>query len=378
MILAVGLVACSEPLVFDDWTIPVPEGAAIIEHAHVPLDERTESIEMVQDLVIGGDGDPQTAFYQAWGVAVDDSGNMYVMEHGNLRVQVFDHEGRYVRTLGREGQGPGELQSPLFITVAGDSVVVIDERNVRMTRWSTVDGELLGGETMAEPSFEGSGLADGSLAGRHVIFHREPEFWREFTYGRYSMDGRQQEHYVTMRALPSASISVPYAWAQLVATPGGDVYITRADRYQVLAFEADGTPRWALRTSLVTPAIPADILDTAAAQIRERQPDWERPDNWPERMPAIGNMVVDGHGNLYVSHYAFVRRDPYTGEVLGEVPDRRAVDVYSPDGDLIAAAWSELLGWSAAWGDYVYSVGRDPETEEEVVRRYRLVRSWER
>jgi hypothetical protein len=302
---------------------------------------------------------------------------MYVMEHGNLRVQVFDPEGRYVRTLGREGQGPGELQSPLFITVAGDSVVVIDERNVRMTRWSTVDGELLGGDNMAEPSLEAQGLADGSLVGRHVIFHREPEFWREASYGRYSTDGAQMEHFITMPMLPSVSISVPYSVARIAASPAGDVYITRADRYQVLAFEADGTPRWALRSSLVTAAIPPDILDTAAAQIRERQPDWERPDNWPERMPAIGNMVVDGHGNLYVFHYTFTPRDPYTGQPLGEAPDRRAVDVYSPNGELIAAAWSEPMGWSAAWGDYVYSIGRDPQTEEEIVRRSRLVRSWE-
>ena len=376
--LLLATVACSEPLVFDDWTIPVPEGAPIIEYAHVPLEERTDRIELVEDLVIGDDEDPNERFYQAWGLTVDSRGSIYVLEHGNNRVQVFDDQGRYVRTLGSEGQGPGELQSAMHVTVAEEAVVVFGGRNTRFTRWSTRDGELLGSSPMPEASFSGFGLPDGTLVGTHVIFHREPEFWRERTYGRFSLDGTELQHFTTLRMLPGGSVWVPNAIDRMAVTSDGVAYITRADRYQVLAFDADGEPRWALRTTWPTPEVPEQIFENALTALRERQPEYERPDNWPTHMPAIGNIAVDGHGNLYVFPYVFVSRDPYTGAAAADAPDEFAVDVYSPDGELLSAALIDTMGWSAAFGDHVYSRGLDPETDDEIIRRYRLVAPWER
>lgn len=370
--------ACSEPLEFGDWTIPVPEGVRIIEYAHVPLEERTERIERVEDLVIGaGSGDPRYSFYQAWGLAIDSRGFMYVMDRGNHRVQVFDEQGQYVRTLGAEGQGPGELQDPMSIAIAGDTVVVIDPANARLNHWSTLDGEYLGAAPLQERSLMATGLADGAMVGAFVIFHREPEFWRERVYARVAVDGTELARYTIFRALPSVSVSIPYSTPRVAASSGGDVYISRSDRYQVLAFDADGDPRWALRTTWPTPEIPQEVFDNTIERLRERQPDYEPRDEWPVRMPAIGNVVADGNGNLYVFPYVFSPRDPYTGRPAGDAPDEFAVDVYSPDGELLSAAVMSVMGWRAASGDYVYSLGLDPETEEEVLRRYRLVVPWE-
>ncbi|HEX9700009.1 MAG TPA: hypothetical protein VGD06_11170 [Acidobacteriota bacterium] len=66
--------ACSEPLEFADWTVPAPEGLAVVEFAHVPFDERGGAmIEWVDELVIGdrGDSDLRYAFTYPYDVAVD-------------------------------------------------------------------------------------------------------------------------------------------------------------------------------------------------------------------------------------------------------------------------------------------------------------------
>ena len=116
----VVLSACSTPLEFADWTIPVPEGTRIIEYAAVPMEERTERIEFVEDLVLGDDlSDQQQIFYQISGVVPDADGNIFINDRGNHRVQVFDSDGRYVRTIGQGGQGPGEFERPQY-PVIGD------------------------------------------------------------------------------------------------------------------------------------------------------------------------------------------------------------------------------------------------------------------
>jgi hypothetical protein len=84
-----------------------------------------------------GDGtDPAEAFYEPAVVRVDGAGRLHVLDTGNDRVQVFDVDGRYLRTLGRSGEGPGDLSRPMGMWVFGDGEVVIaDSGNARLQRF---------------------------------------------------------------------------------------------------------------------------------------------------------------------------------------------------------------------------------------------------
>jgi len=55
--------------------------------------------------------DENLAFNSPVDLAVDDPGNIYIADSRNRRIQVFDPEGRYIRTIGRRGQGPGEFMA---------------------------------------------------------------------------------------------------------------------------------------------------------------------------------------------------------------------------------------------------------------------------
>lgn len=75
------------------------------------------------DLTIGGPDAPDPAqFYERISqtqVEADASGNLYVLDDGNHRVQIFDASGRFLRSVGREGEGPGEFTMPSRISVNG-------------------------------------------------------------------------------------------------------------------------------------------------------------------------------------------------------------------------------------------------------------------
>jgi DNA-binding beta-propeller fold protein YncE len=69
------------------------------------------------------------------GIALDDtSGNVYVVDHGNNRVQVFDASGHYLKGWGTFGTGNGEFDSPIGIAVdsARGHVYVTDKGNHRI------------------------------------------------------------------------------------------------------------------------------------------------------------------------------------------------------------------------------------------------------
>jgi len=118
--------ACTQPLEFADWTIPVPEGTRIIEYPYVPFADRTEWIALELDLIIGNDEDDfDGSLYRPFAVAADDQGRVYVADVGHHQVLVYGADGGHIRSLGRQGQGPGEFVGPIEVTVAGTTLVVV-------------------------------------------------------------------------------------------------------------------------------------------------------------------------------------------------------------------------------------------------------------
>lgn len=71
------------------------------------------------------DGRAADAFGAVADVAFDAAENLYVLDRLNARVVVFDSTGRFLRTMGRRGGGPGELGAPqqMAVTRAGDVIV---------------------------------------------------------------------------------------------------------------------------------------------------------------------------------------------------------------------------------------------------------------
>lgn len=71
------------------------------------------------------------------------SNSVLVLDAMNTRLHQFGDDGAALGTFGQEGQGPGELGSPLAIAVSSDGLLhVLDPSNVRIAlyRWSNEDG----------------------------------------------------------------------------------------------------------------------------------------------------------------------------------------------------------------------------------------------
>ncbi len=70
-----------------------------------------------------------------------DGDAYYVADTYNHRIAVFDLQGNYVRSIGRQGEGPGELQYPGGEVSASfslrDGIIAVFVGNRRVTaRWS--------------------------------------------------------------------------------------------------------------------------------------------------------------------------------------------------------------------------------------------------
>ena len=129
----------------NDWqgTIEEVGGVTVVKNPIKPL-YGEDVLELSEELTIGvAEGKEEYMFQMVRDIDADAQGNIYVVEGRLSHVCVFDENGKYIRTIGSKGQGPGELQMPIYVQVTdNDEIAVHDYSGQRLSHFS-IDGAFL-------------------------------------------------------------------------------------------------------------------------------------------------------------------------------------------------------------------------------------------
>lgn len=387
VLIALAVAACSAPLDLPGWLIEVPSGTRIIELQAVPFDARgRDAVQLVDELVVGNDPEnTDSLFYRPIGIVASADGRMFVADAGDLRILMFAPDGAYLGSFGSEGQGPAELAGIFDLAIVGERIVIEDLRNGRLSVW-TVDGEHVADHPLAgrRALMSLAGLGGDRLASR---FYDTDEGGRRFLVAAiHALSGAETTRILEIPVpqpvvvregvgtrnstvdLVRGSIST-LGYPDVLTAVGSDegeevVYLSPAHEYQVLASTPEGGSLWALRASWAR----------RERSVRERQRIVDRAVRsgnltasvddfaWP-RARALEFLRADGHGRLHVFP-TMPREDDAS-------PVPRMVDIYSRDGELVAAGLVDHV-WSHARDDFVYGLRTNDRDEQEAFR-YRLV-----
>lgn len=85
------------------------------------------ALELVRKLGDIDTEDENLAFHYPSDVVADKDGNIYVLDTGNTRIQKFGPDGKYLATIGRKGQGPGEFLMPDGLDIDREGNIVVSD-----------------------------------------------------------------------------------------------------------------------------------------------------------------------------------------------------------------------------------------------------------
>ncbi len=86
---------------------------------------------------IGGMGLWGGRFRVASGIAIGADNSLFVADFYNNRIQHFDHDDHFIESWGGKGNRPGQFSGPTGVGVSGNGYIyVTDWGNHRMQRWS--------------------------------------------------------------------------------------------------------------------------------------------------------------------------------------------------------------------------------------------------
>ncbi len=118
-IVIAGLVV---PVGAADWKgkETTKDGVLNIMNPVKPIDPPVE-ITPSERWRIGGDDEDEDAFFGVIEtIDIDRDGNVYLLDGQLHQVMIYSPDGEFIRTIGREGEGPGEFRQP------GDMVIMPD------------------------------------------------------------------------------------------------------------------------------------------------------------------------------------------------------------------------------------------------------------
>ncbi len=127
-----------------DGEFRFPQGVAVDSSGNVYVADRNN--DRMQKFTPGGvllkkwgtNGEGEGEFEWPSGVAVDTSGNVYVADTSNHRIQKFTSEGVFLTEWGNWGSGDGKFNEPRGVAVDGSgNVYVLDYVNQRIQKFTS-------------------------------------------------------------------------------------------------------------------------------------------------------------------------------------------------------------------------------------------------
>lgn len=370
----------------------VPQDAAaaqvVVENTLESAWTTTPAWTLEEDLRIWGPPGGYLALVIA--VAADSRDNIYILDYITQEIYVFDSEGEFLRTLGGQGQGPGEFRDALGPAIArGDTLWVADQRaprysifapdgtfigtRVRRGSWGMIterctiapDGSYMEWWTRLPKEERSGDLSDIDLIHYHPI--------------RVLFDGNTQdtlpylEFIPQMTDLPSLGIRRPVMLGPSLKRVLGcrdDVWFANGGEYRVHRRSLAGDTTVVFTLEGVRPAAVDEADRDEVRAIFERRPNpvlmAEHLRALPEHKPVIAGLFVDGAGHVFVV--------PETSRVDAGT----AIDVFREDGVFLGrVAVPEAVNIDAtkayATADYLLFAGED-EAGTPYVTRLRIRR----
>ena len=326
----VSAMICAPALLFQASATACAQGTA-----DLPARDRPIQVALREEYSVGGiDAPPWAQFGAVAEVAFDSLGRLFVLDPTNHRVVVIDSDGRLIRTLGREGSGPGEFVVPRTMAVFADGSVTVHDA-IRRTFASFDPAGELRHDNRASLDHGLPGrifpLPDGSIAATTQMFYvdgrlhvRTSSGMSPTTRGRvllFSADGRrvnriadvhiaqvpmafQPELYVAVARDGSIVFADSSAYAVHVIRDGRSVVIRRPLAPRAVT-DQDRRDERARRLAMIegpgaqaTGASLNSTPDPRAALERERE-RIERMRFAPE-VPVIAGIGVDWAGQIWV------------------------------------------------------------------------------
>ena len=223
-----------------------------------PLFTFEEMLRLEQD-----ESRPETLYVNPTGFMMGPEGNYFVLDRGTSTILKYDANGTYTGSFGGRGEGPGEFMMPDLEAIEGDTLILYDRSQMRLTRFRT-DGTLL--DIIPTQAYNWMPYILPISGNRFVVNTGKTEFRGDFMY-RASLlfivnaadkdttcslsTSLVQNSFVTRSGSAWSASSLPYvAWPSVQYIRGQGILVSDGDRPELAWCDLEGSIRSIIRLGM--------------------------------------------------------------------------------------------------------------------------------
>ncbi len=273
----------------------------------------------------------------------DEDGNVYLLDTQLCHVLVISPAGQVLRTLSREGDGPGEVRRPRDVLVMPDGSIGLVEMFPAKIVELSPEGEPRGMVTIGGAQVTPGGFIAAShciaragvllVAGQQIL--REPPGQRRISFlSRLAATGeeltRLRESTIVLDfnklRFVERDLQPPFDLASALG-PDGRVYVPESwDRYAIEVLRPDGTLERVIEREFVNRKRTDDELRriNAVYEASARNNPYGEEHEIEPCPPVIADLRVDASGTLWVLHSRSAE-----GQAAGIL---QTYDLFDPEG----------------------------------------------
>lgn len=380
MILVLVISSCSkapEKLAIRE----VIDGIEYVHNTAEPLyPDATLSLEL--ELSLGGeDQEGNVILYEPGYMIVDDAENMYIVDRQDTNIKVFDPEGKFIRSIGKKGEGPGEFQFVGHMNFTPDGRLLAMDLQARRTSLFDKTGAF----SSSHPWLKFFSQRILVLVTKTSYFVQErviedpsdPLSNLELIIDEIDFNGNQLQS-ISGFKLPEikrASVGGIYRSRSSPQSPrsifAGDAenqrfYHCLNDRYQIDVYNSNGK----IFRKIDRPYEPLPFTDQDKEQFLARYKDMPEDQrkfltsiDFPSQKNVAVRLLTEDEGNLWV----------YTNEMNEESGVIfTAYDIFNKDGLYEKKVWLDMSPRMFRKGK-MYILHVDEETDYRYIQRYKMI-----
>jgi hypothetical protein len=326
------------------------DGIKIIKNGKKPkpLKGEPSKISFELDCVIGESDDPEKSFSEVSTFVVDDNEILYALDFKDRKIKVYDKEGKFIRSFGEQGQGPGELDMPAGIHLTPDNELLIEDATQRKLVYFTLEGTYLRHFSFADRLALVNLLMgpNGHFLGRELKLEGEKMF---FVIKKFDPELKPQFSIDQIEfAIPIPGSGNKIDLMDMLSIyqfdGSGNIYYGRNIDYEIKVYTQDGTHVKSIQKEYD----PQKVTEEDIEEILNRIPDVgpinvKELFNFPEKFPPYQYFTLDEEGRVFVRTW---NKGKNYGEFITDVFDSEGRYITRFPSKMDIRAWKKGKAYS--------------------------------
>jgi len=276
------------------------------------------------------------------GFDVDSQGNIYFFqerENDENLVYKFDETGNFATTFGKRGQGPKEIEIPIFTYINDKNEILIKDYNKPRLFFFDKDGNLTK-ETHLGKEYGSNRVFYPLENGNYLSYDLELDQEKRHLYDIAQLF---DSNFEVLKELdkcdygPMAPFTPKFkgtARVFICRVSNRMIYIGHINRgYEILIFDSEGNLVKKVRKEYTPTDVPNEFKENWLVNIGR----WKDKLYFPDEMPPFHYFFLDDDGRLYVKTYE-----------KGNKENEYIHDIFNPEGIFIARVSI------AGYGSWIY------------------------